>query len=465
MASTKSNLQSQSVPSSKTFGLTASQRQHQRPSPDSDSDDNSKSSSETPTRAKRAQVKNACVNCQKACKKCDPGRPCQRCIKYSLIDTCVDSKRKPRKRGIKRGPYKKRKRNPEDSAGTGAGSTAAQPLSPGTAAGEYSLSELTTLPPKGLSTVSVSAAASTAHSIHVAPETGHSRSVHRTGSITRRQRLPHIADNYTQRVQRPRILGPGAIPILHADSTPEYNDYSEDSSSDVPLVMQQTRDNIHAYRAAEAVYERSHPGIHPDTPTSGLSTAFRSLATTHHQHIAESHLPHTPGNTAATGRISPYVHHPIPSFTQTQSGAGSFRLPPIESFDQAHALTSPPSTSSLSILTDVALGHSSTTTARPEPTTSQQPPQPPIMHPPLPRLPSQHHQTGSADDIGQESQTHPPEDSYSRHNTPACESELSTNFPSSFDSRNSDTIHARSTMRRLSHRLKNTHIEQEPADL
>ncbi|KAJ1962480.1 hypothetical protein GGI12_002625 [Dipsacomyces acuminosporus] len=63
-----------------------------------------------PVRPKRAQVKNACVNCQKACKKCDPGRPCQRCIKYNLTDTCVDSKRKPRKKGIKRGPYKKRKK-------------------------------------------------------------------------------------------------------------------------------------------------------------------------------------------------------------------------------------------------------------------------------------------------------------------------------------------------------------------
>ncbi|KAL0095067.1 hypothetical protein J3Q64DRAFT_1629331 [Phycomyces blakesleeanus] len=58
---------------------------------------------------KRKQVKNACVNCQKACKKCDEGRPCQRCIKYALVDTCVDSVRKERKKGVKRGPYKKRK--------------------------------------------------------------------------------------------------------------------------------------------------------------------------------------------------------------------------------------------------------------------------------------------------------------------------------------------------------------------
>ncbi|KAF9937381.1 hypothetical protein BGZ67_001325 [Mortierella alpina] len=57
---------------------------------------------------KRRQVKNACVNCQKACKKCDEGRPCTRCRKYGLADTCVDSTRKVRKKGVKRGPYKRR---------------------------------------------------------------------------------------------------------------------------------------------------------------------------------------------------------------------------------------------------------------------------------------------------------------------------------------------------------------------
>ncbi|KAI9241009.1 MAG: hypothetical protein BYD32DRAFT_105534 [Podila humilis] len=48
------------------------------------------------------------VNCQKACKKCDEGRPCTRCVKYGLTDTCVDSTRKVRKKGVKRGPYKRR---------------------------------------------------------------------------------------------------------------------------------------------------------------------------------------------------------------------------------------------------------------------------------------------------------------------------------------------------------------------
>ncbi|KAI8989992.1 hypothetical protein BDB01DRAFT_709335, partial [Pilobolus umbonatus] len=57
---------------------------------------------------KRKQVKNACVNCQKACKKCDDGRPCKRCVKLGLTSTCRDSDRKERKKGVKRGPYKKR---------------------------------------------------------------------------------------------------------------------------------------------------------------------------------------------------------------------------------------------------------------------------------------------------------------------------------------------------------------------
>ena len=59
-------------------------------------------------RTKRRQVKNACTNCQKACKKCDDARPCLRCVKYGIAEECVDSQRKERQKGIKRGPYKKR---------------------------------------------------------------------------------------------------------------------------------------------------------------------------------------------------------------------------------------------------------------------------------------------------------------------------------------------------------------------
>ncbi|KAG0200985.1 hypothetical protein BGX28_006090 [Mortierella sp. GBA30] len=70
---------------------------------------------------KRRQVKNACVNCQKACKKCDEGRPCTRCRKYGLADTCVDSTRKVRKKGVKRGPYKRR--NQPSQLGSASAST------------------------------------------------------------------------------------------------------------------------------------------------------------------------------------------------------------------------------------------------------------------------------------------------------------------------------------------------------
>ncbi|WVQ69607.1 uncharacterized protein L199_007827 [Kwoniella botswanensis] len=58
-------------------------------------------------RKKRIQVRIACTHCQKACKKCSNTRPCERCVKYGLTE-CVDSTRKPRKTGIKRGPYKRR---------------------------------------------------------------------------------------------------------------------------------------------------------------------------------------------------------------------------------------------------------------------------------------------------------------------------------------------------------------------
>ncbi|KAJ7938106.1 hypothetical protein B0H13DRAFT_1852040 [Mycena leptocephala] len=61
-------------------------------------------------RSKRRQVKNACTNCQKACKKCDEARPCLRCVKYKVPEECMDSQRKERKKGATRGPYKKRDR-------------------------------------------------------------------------------------------------------------------------------------------------------------------------------------------------------------------------------------------------------------------------------------------------------------------------------------------------------------------
>lgn len=58
---------------------------------------------------KRRQVKSACVNCRKACKKCEEQRPCQRCVRLGIQSSCVDYQRKPREKGIKRGPYRFRK--------------------------------------------------------------------------------------------------------------------------------------------------------------------------------------------------------------------------------------------------------------------------------------------------------------------------------------------------------------------
>ncbi|EGO29900.1 hypothetical protein SERLADRAFT_379440, partial [Serpula lacrymans var. lacrymans S7.9] len=68
-------------------------------------------------RPKRKQVKMACTNCATACKRCDEARPCERCVKYGISETCVDGVRKERKKGVKRGPYKrKNKQNSGDAA-------------------------------------------------------------------------------------------------------------------------------------------------------------------------------------------------------------------------------------------------------------------------------------------------------------------------------------------------------------
>ncbi|KAJ6513363.1 hypothetical protein C8R45DRAFT_344738 [Mycena sanguinolenta] len=79
-------------------------------------------------RSKRTQVKTACIKCKKSCKKCDPARPCLRCVKYGFASECVDSKRKVREKGLKRGPYKKRNGNPivdsgDHSQATGLGAS------------------------------------------------------------------------------------------------------------------------------------------------------------------------------------------------------------------------------------------------------------------------------------------------------------------------------------------------------
>ncbi|KAI8619047.1 hypothetical protein BC830DRAFT_1165691 [Chytriomyces sp. MP71] len=73
-----------------------------------------------PSKAKRAQVKNACTNCKQACKRCDVQRPCTRCVQRGTEDSCMDSQRKPRQIGI-RGPYKKKKLSAESSETRAAG--------------------------------------------------------------------------------------------------------------------------------------------------------------------------------------------------------------------------------------------------------------------------------------------------------------------------------------------------------
>jgi hypothetical protein len=57
-----------------------------------------------------------CTNCAAACKRCDENRPCDRCQKYSISDTCVDGQRKERKKGVKRGPYKRKNKGDSDGS-------------------------------------------------------------------------------------------------------------------------------------------------------------------------------------------------------------------------------------------------------------------------------------------------------------------------------------------------------------
>lgn len=77
--------------------------------------------------SKRKQVKMACTNCAAACKRCDEARPCERCIKYGLVDQCQDGVRKERKKGIKRGPYKRKNKSSGSNDGTAFPSYPPQP--------------------------------------------------------------------------------------------------------------------------------------------------------------------------------------------------------------------------------------------------------------------------------------------------------------------------------------------------
>ncbi|KAJ1662832.1 hypothetical protein IW140_005540 [Coemansia sp. RSA 1813] len=409
-----------------------------------------RSPSDTPThwqgKAKRAQVKNACVNCQRACKKCDSGRPCQRCVKYNMADTCVDSKRKPRKKGIKRGPYKKRKKNTSQEEDT---QNVASPTLSEAAVASTSTVPLPKPPPP------------------TARRSASSRRPPRTTTTALSDR-PH-------RPRPPQILGPGAIPILHTDPLQDENEDAEEaasSGSDTPLVHQRP------------IFQQ------PETPTMGLTAAFNTLATAHrhHHYHHRSPLPFsqsshpvgggssniaTTTSTSNTLRYSqqpPSYRHALPPLPFSR-GAGPIRLPPIESFDHAQALSSPPQASSLAMLTDVALGR----TSRPSTSLHGQqhiPPPPPSIHtiPPIPHpLPPQQQQgrPRSASDIEQQSYLDIPEDPQTSRYTTSAESDMSS-VPSSFDSRQSifsNDKTSRARIRRLSRRLHNTHLEQEYADI
>ncbi|KAH9256709.1 hypothetical protein BASA81_005214 [Batrachochytrium salamandrivorans] len=51
---------------------------------------------------KRDQVKTACINCRKACKKCSHERPCCRCVTHGIESSCIDVPRRDRTKTLKR---------------------------------------------------------------------------------------------------------------------------------------------------------------------------------------------------------------------------------------------------------------------------------------------------------------------------------------------------------------------------
>ncbi|KAL0579250.1 hypothetical protein V5O48_002754 [Marasmius crinis-equi] len=100
-------------------------------------------------RPKRKQVKVACTNCAAACKRCDDARPCERCQKYGIADTCIDGQRKERKKGMKRGPYKRKNKGVEgfDFPPEGAEWTGSPPSAATTAAAMHAVAQFA--PPEG----------------------------------------------------------------------------------------------------------------------------------------------------------------------------------------------------------------------------------------------------------------------------------------------------------------------------
>ncbi|KAH6918101.1 hypothetical protein BKA70DRAFT_1416118 [Coprinopsis sp. MPI-PUGE-AT-0042] len=86
------------------------------------------SSASSGSKPKRKQVKMACTNCAAACKRCDEARPCERCQKYGIADSCIDGQRKERKKGIKRGPYKRKNKSSSEGSPTFSGAQPATPV-------------------------------------------------------------------------------------------------------------------------------------------------------------------------------------------------------------------------------------------------------------------------------------------------------------------------------------------------
>ncbi|KAI7859127.1 hypothetical protein BDC45DRAFT_256295 [Circinella umbellata] len=207
---------------------------------------------------KRKQVKNACVNCQKACKKCDDGRPCQRCVKYGLQDTCVNSVRKERKKGIKRGPYKKR----DGSSSTDGSTTSAQNVSGATSL-PGALYAQTSQAPSAVRTNGVLA--------YQPFQSGGYDAFHAAVSYQNSSMMPHayMVPAMQQMYPNQILSYQAAMSMLspqHGQSSPNVYGFRQDNtqqSSDQQADGQQPQQQQQQHR--------SHEGS-PATPTGGVST-------------------------------------------------------------------------------------------------------------------------------------------------------------------------------------------------
>ncbi|KAI9286996.1 hypothetical protein BC943DRAFT_379055 [Umbelopsis sp. AD052] len=103
--------------------------QHTRRNSTSSNYPNSDSSEVTVGKAKPPYVIKACASCKASHVACDPGRPCQRCIRLGKTDTCVDATRK--KRGRPKNSTKSQQQQQATSSmtdSTGSSSAEATPL-------------------------------------------------------------------------------------------------------------------------------------------------------------------------------------------------------------------------------------------------------------------------------------------------------------------------------------------------